>query len=490
MKVDPITGRIGFAFADGALRWSMADATYSYRTWAQAADFIQLTGFTYDKNGYTYGTAAGGESSGTDKADGFSFFTSRWGQGDYNNGDDKHNNNGTSGGKNALVLECTAQTTNKAGTDEFTLDKMRFLNPEFATRYNANASTDVYLAYYDAVNGELRFHAGTFTGTAKQESGTFKNSYSGKVRGTNTNIVNGAGLRPQPYNYNLSDFQILADSAGSNLGYGGKYLSLGVTSDNVLVAIWFGNNKLNISYTTNPLDGTTGTNQGSWVKVDTPLLTGAGQYCQLIIDSDDNIHVAAYNKAKGDLKYIYIPHKEDDDGKHVPDLNNIKTCTVDSYLMVGSELTLDVAKENGYNIPHIGYFGTTPKQPRYAYIAKPEKFFASTNAIYDGVVSDRYNGIWECSIVPTQSTVTRDTDTNPPPSNCPRRINVGVWKNKTTGIRLESDDDSFTDRQAITDSYATAGEGKCYGNGTNNAVLGYGVVTSSAHDSVETAQKR
>ena len=169
----------------------------------------------------------------------------------------------------------------------------------------------------------------------------------------------------------------------------------------------------------------------------------------------------------------------------------MKVCTVDSYLSVGKELTIDVAAEvigdDTYYIPHIGYYANTPTKPRYAYIAEPSKFF--DNNEIDGTVSDKYTGIWECTIVPTKNKVTIDSK---------RRINVGVWKT-STGIRRDSKyiQTTTTDGSTTTtetnkgkDSFANTANGKCYGNGSDNAVLGYGVQFSTTADYVETAQKR
>ena len=47
-----------------------------------------------------------------------------------------------------------------------------------------------------------------------------------------------------------------------------------------------------------------------------------------------------------------------------------------------------------------------------------------------------------------------------------------------------------TGTNKYTQSYATGGKGECYGNGSNNAVLAYGVKYSNTSDYVETAQMR
>ena len=82
-----------------------------------------------------------------------------------------------------------------------------------------------------------------------------------------------------------------------------------------------------------------------------------------------------------------------------------------------------------------------------------------------------------------------------------RRINVGVWKNSgvlaysTTGTTGEngtkgtaSGTISYTSSTNTTASDNNGG--KCYGNGSKNGVLAYGVRYTSQQDYVETAQKR
>ena len=78
MKINPNNGLIGFAFCDGINHFSMANKNNSYENWGKAKDFIQCTGFAYDTRGNTYGTSAGGESSGNTLADAYNFLTSRW----------------------------------------------------------------------------------------------------------------------------------------------------------------------------------------------------------------------------------------------------------------------------------------------------------------------------------------------------------------------------------------------------------------------------
>ena len=485
MKINPNNGIIGFAFANGMKRWSMANDDYSYLSMASTNDFIQCTGFAYDSNGYSYGTAAGGESD-PNLGDAFIVLSSRW-------------TNTEKATNNLAGLRIELNNQRKDGID--LVNKTRFVNPSFAVRYNTDESSDVYLAFYDDTNGEIRFRAGNLPKTFQLKKdasfGLFKDRFT---------TVNKGGITPPAdvYLSNLEDFQILANDKNEALGSAGEYLSLGVTSDNVVIIVWYDStkNKLMCSYNTDPLttynakDETETTPTKSVARkggFENPeeILSGACKYCKIAVDGNDNFHIAAFDGVSQDLKYIYIPKTSDSNNKKIPDFSNMKVCTVDSYLSVGKELTIDVAAEvigdDTYYIPHIGYYANTPTKPRYAYIAEPSKFF--DNNEIDGTVSDKYTGIWECTIVPTKNKVTIDSK---------RRINVGVWKT-STGIRRDSKyiQTTTTDGSTTTtetnkgkDSFANTANGKCYGNGSDNAVLGYGVQFSTTADYVETAQKR
>ena len=183
-----------------------------------------------------------------------------------------------------------------------------------------------------------------------------------------------------------------------------------------------------------------------------------------------------------DLKYVYIP-------AYNSAASEIIKSTVDSYLDVGEQLTIDVAKVGEYQVPYIGYWGSYPEKPRYAYLAAPATFYAKTTK--DGAVSDTYTTVWECSIVPTQSSVKNQ-----------RKMNVGVWKHNgsttdngklaysTTGTNRGTVNGTNTYKQSYANPATGNDGGICYGNGTDNGVMAYVVAPSSSQYCAETAQKR
>lgn len=487
MKINPATGIIGFAFTNGNSRFNMANQESSYRQWNRSWDVMKYNAFAYDSAGNTYGSSVGGDvNTNTTYGDKYTFMSSRWGT--VGNGQDSNE-----GGNNARHIENIGQSNagyvnntnapvNNGGAS--TVTKTRIKSSCIATHYNSDNSADVYIAYYDSLNGELRFRLGNINGgTANYGSirsdGTTLDTYTASAN--NVQIVAAASDSASRV-YNLND-----NSSEANRLYAEDYVSIAVTQDNVLVMVWYTGSDLYYSYFDAFKDGKInndtvmstyvagrGAGRRGWSSARL-LKAGAGVNCQIAVANDNSIHIAAYDGTNSDLSYIYMPGYDGD-----PVL-----ATVDSYLDIGENLTIDVAQDaDGYQIPYIGYWGSYPEKPRYAYLAKPEAFYNSIEV--NGTNGNYYTGTWECSIVPTVSSV-KDS----------RKMNVAVWKNSQSGTRgtlAYSTTGANRGQQngvnSYTSSYATTTEGKCYGNGSNNGVMAYVVAPSSSEYYVETAQKR
>ena len=454
MKINPSSGMIGFAFTNGPLYFSMPGyvarysrnnntaGEYSYFYWQGSYDFMSSVGLAYDSNGNTYGCAAGGDINET-SADRFSFMTSRWGV-------SGAATSGSYDGSRANRLEAIGQI-NSSGVLDF--DKNRIKSPSYATSYLSDGSTNVYLAYYDNMNGEIRFRAGNISSSSKGNFGNFNDSYRNNEINNSNNANNGK--------YTSGLCQIVANSSGKGLGYSGEYVALGVipkgstggqTDNDTVVMVWYDstNSCLKYAYNTKPVTGTTGVNSTNWSTA-TTLLEDAGEYCQVAVDAAGGIHIAAYDGTNADLKYVYI-----DEYKKAAEA---KSCTVDSYAIVGQNITIDVAKVGDYYVPYIGYYALSNNRPKYAKLA--------SSTISDGVGSaDDYTGVWEVSVIPTTSKTFQD------------RVNIGVWKTDAGVLK------------ASTTGTSSASQywGKCYGNGTSNPVLGYAIKPSSSSGFIETAQ--
>jgi hypothetical protein len=459
MKISPTSGMIGFAFTNGPLYYSMPGSIaainsgvrtgtpageYSYVYWQGSFDFMTSTGLAYDRTGHTYGCAAGGDINST-AADRFTFMTDRWGVSDEATG-------GSYGGVNANRLEAIGQYGDSAGANTGTLnfDKTRIRNPSYATARH-NGTTNIYLAYFDDLNEEIRFKYGNLNSGTKANFSNFNDAYQNNTLSNGANLNNGK--------YSTSYVNVIAGSTtGRNAG---EYVSMGVISaegttvDDIIVLVWYDpyTSKLLYTYNTNPTAGTVGASVANWSAPAT-IFDGAGEYCKLAVDAGGGIHIAAYDGSNGDLKYAYLPAYNQAASK--------TTCTVDSYAIVGQNITIDVAKSGSTYVPYIGYYALSSAKPKLAYRVSA--------TVADGVTSDAFTGNWEVTLVPTSSKNVQDT------------INVGVWKTSAGVIKNSV--------SGTSDSSSSIYWGKCYGNATANPVLGYAIKESSTKGYIETAQMK
>ncbi|MBR1638660.1 MAG: hypothetical protein IJ688_04665 [Treponema sp.] len=466
MKINPSNGMIGFAFTNGSTRFSMPKKDTSYTKWNRSYDYMKHNALAYDVNGNSYGVSVGGDINGNNPQgfDYFSFMTSRWNP----EPEDKQETN-KFGSTHIRIDSIALDVDGKRN-----IDKDRFQSQSIAANEN-----NIYMAYYDKLTTQIRFKAGIISDTMSK-FGNF-NKYDKDYSNT-----------PQDEKY----CQIIADGTSDTFGNVGEYVSIGVLpsasseSKDIVAVVWYDGSSLKFAYNTNPLKNVDQTsvikakngNEG-WVGAET-LLTGGGEYCQLVVANDNSIHIAAYDSSNADLKYIYIPFN---DGSKVPDVSKKIVASVDTYLDAGEQVTIDVAQNGDYQIPYIGYWAAFPEKPRYAYLAEPASFYAASDALVNGAEANTYTGIWECMVVPSQSSV-KDS----------RKISVGVWKYNGTaeddGKLAYSTTGTYRGKSNGDNSYASSTAstttGTCYGNGTNNGVLAYVVAPSSSQYCAETAQMR
>ena len=490
MKINPANGIIGFAYQSGTKVFSMSNGTdYSYHGWVGDYDNLRSTGFTYDSAGNSYGFVLGGDINGSYSVSKGIVVSSLW----------QGQNTGYGGAlKNATGrrIEEIGQVGKKGQTNasynttaDRLIDKTRVLSPSLAVSGAGDTGT-LYIAYYDHLNQEIRFRWGNST----------KSYINDNYKGNGAEQLDGTAMNS--HKYYVKDFQIIAENANeagsltetNTLGKPGPYVDIAVIAGNtnnldVVVMVWYDSTNDCLKYTYNkiPLNSTTvnGTNvkfEGSddtkkfWNPAKT-IFKNAGQYCKIAVDADGGIHIAGYDSILGDVRYAYLSgysadYEEEND-----------SCIVDANGIVGSNLTLDVAKDKaiadggtGKVIPYIGYYGSTGPKMAFMNVAKILSDEVSTTAGKSSTVNDMFTGYWEVTEVPT-------------PSNAPKdRINVGVFKNKTTGV-LEAPTNGGT-ASSHQGNNATSQYGTTYGNSTTNPVLGYQIRPSSAEGYIETAQMR
>ena len=268
--------------------------------------------------------------------------------------------------------------------------------------------------------------------------------------------------------------------------YAGKYVSIaaikdGGTNDDAVVAVWWDaeNSQLLYSYNLTPNSIEVGQYKQEDTKWSTPVAVfgagnGIGEYCKVTVDANKGVHIAAYDGLNGDLCYAYIPTFTNPAGA--------KTCIVDSYGIIGTELNIDVAMdENNKPVPYIGYYAGNCARPKIAYWAGTKDI--ASDSFDGGAIDDVTTGEWEISIVPTSSKVSVD------------HVNVGVWKDSNGKINWSTKDGNEPASSNIGTNTFKAGTGSTtsygtvWGNGTANPVLGY-AITKGSSGYIETAQMK
>ena len=594
MKIRPTDGKIGFAFVNGPLYFSMGGSQssqdYSYQYWTASYDFFTSVGFTYDDLGNSWGVAAGGDINDS-QSDAFTLMSSKFGIGGHDRAASYDGTNslrlerigqimpsGTSYIRKVIQLDAAQRTgiwikpvegeetatvqnddilyfCNEDGTlinntafrifgkwpdngtysnnmlafqitdttnninqapataslgktlNDYTrwnsgyengdrdnstniekdnlyvkiinryqgFDKQRIQNPSLVTSTNG-ANTNVYLAYYDALNDEIRFKSGTSTEIGKKNFGQFNDSATAAMP-----------------NYDATNVSIIAGASAAYKNTG-SYLNLGVIpasvtgSKDTVIAVWLDQTTnpalptLYYAYNNDPI-----ANPGNWTYVGRILPENsnyayAGEYCKVAVDSYGGVHIAAYDSKNLDLVYAYLPANKKGEASSTDDF---VTCVVDSNGVLGSNLTLDVGKvsTDGNVIPYIGYYSTSSIKPKMAYYVGG--FASDTTSITEGSNNDAVTGAWECVTIPTASTVEMQ-------SNQHNDINIGLWKengvivDSTTSTKYTTGADTTVNQ---ANGYASTSYGQVYGNGSKNAILGY-VIKYGTSDHIETAQMK
>lgn len=505
MRIAPGSDQIGFAFTNGASKFSMGGSKSgnSYQIWqSNYADFNNVS-FVYDKNGNSYGTATGLDTfpdGDGDFAGRFTFMSSQWGicnTGDMNDNYKHHQK---------IRLESIGAKNFYANGEWKTsavMDTYRFRSPTLATTMHGN-STSVYLAYYDTFNKQIRFRYGTFASDGKNrlEStenndgddqrnkgfGQFQDVHGYKSSDQYGNDANKdyttqkMSFDAHPVDYSLiagKDARDQSKDTGNVCIPSNSMASTCVSIDaiegssienDIVVAAWCTGSGVKFAYKKNPYtdndaDQTHANTAGYWSKA-VEVFSGACEDVSIKADASGAVHISAYNKAEQSLVYRYITSDY-----ITSDLTAIKddVVTVDSYQIVGSRTQIDVQKEGSYYVPYISYYNPATQKTKLAYLLAGK---SGINYSAQGVnPDDTFTGNWEVSVIPTSSDIQED------------HTNIGLWKD-SYGVRRSSVVGTVNDYGQIGDN-----DGKTSGNGTNNPVVGYATVIG-IRGFIETAQMR
>lgn len=477
MRIAPGSDKIGFAFTNGASKFSMGGKKdgNSYQIWqSNYADFNNVS-FVYDKNGNSYGTATGLDTypdGNGDFAGRFTFMSSQWGICNTGAMDDNY------WGKNKLRMESIGIKGSKVqGSDQNTciMDTYRFRSPTLATTMHGN-STSVYLAYYDTFQRQIRFRYGTFKTDAVGQSDNADNNNNGfdqfrdQVRANNSGGKSAFDAKNTTYSLIAGkDADTLKDT-GNVCTPSNSMASTCVAIDaiegsspaeDIVVAAWCTGSGVAFAYKKNPYTDNDAdqshTNTDGYWSTAVEVFSGACEDVSIKADASGAVHISAYNKADQSLVYRYINKDRTTMGDVV---------TVDSYQIVGSRTQIDVQKEGSYYVPYISYYNPATQKTKLAYLLAGENY--SAQGVKD---DDTFTGNWEVSVIPTSSDIQED------------HTNIGLWKD-SLGARRSSVGGTVNDYGQIGDN-----DGQTSGNGTNNPVVGYATVIG-IRGFIETAQMR
>ncbi len=470
MKINPASGIVGFAFLDGPKHFSRPKGkTNSYTTGMQnygnQDDSHTTAALAYDTKGNAFSLNAGG-----------------------NEGDAVHFEILPEGGGNPtnIYIEYVNQKTKRDGTGDYIDLRYKVKSPNIVTSRNAaDTDTNIYMVYYDSYNDEIRYKYGSMNNIKNNQNGRdlFHPRHNNDQRWPSDN----------PYTCEYA--QVIATSEGNlpagksysatypRLGGAGEFVDIAVIpagtvvngaalTDDVVVVVWADGGNLKYAYNTNPRDYSwhvaddtyCGLNSKNWTGAQT-IFTGASEYCQVKVDGNGGIHIAAYDRSAGDVKYAYLS------AYNTSYNQNTMSYIADSSGVTGSHMRMDVALNAAGNpVPYITYWGSN--MPKIAYL--------NSATAASGAVNDMFNGNWEVSYIPTASKID-NLDSRKDKMNVDNRINVGVWKTGAGVIK-----------NSVTGNDATnaAGNGKIYGSGRPTPMVAYSVFApnDTANSRIETAQ--
>ena len=357
------------------------------------------TNVAFDSSGNFYGVATNTDRIGTSRneATSFTFFARALGKISEGTGWSGQNNTYVNGsgqakgnyynGTNKRRLELSQY----GGTNGI-YNINRVQRPKL-TAFGNTSSTKVYLAYYDASADNIKFRYGEVTG-----NNAYSNGLANNLTGNAANTSSAEG------------YHIIADSDNNTVYKAGAYTAIGYTTEGYAVVAWYDASARRLVYSYNKAPGTAKTSM-----TDNPWQTNAvylddmytGWYVDLVVDADDHVHIAYYNSKSGDLKYVYIPDYDSVSRNASGQLTGATVVTVDSYLSVGTNITINVrdegtGTENNHvakYVPYIYYYNTTNNQTMNSIKVAWQK----DTTLRDGAINDKFTGAWESMTIPTQN---------------------------------------------------------------------------------------
>lgn len=306
--------------------------------------------------------------------------------------------------------------------------------PKIVSYTNGN-TTNIGIAYFDGNNTEnpVKVRFGSRNGQ----------TISGGISGnTSATTVGGQSNNPNTTDSSYKDYHIVASDKEGMTFHGGQYAAVGLVPNGnsyVGVVAWYDADARRICYSYNTAPGTaTADTDSQWqqhaVYLDEEY---TGWYVDLTVDGNNGIHIAYYNSAKGNLKYAYIPSysgvTKDAEGNLT---GGAEVVTVDSYLSVGTNITINSRLQNSNYVPYIYYYNSSSNQtPNSIKVAWRKDFTALRNGA--DPETDLFTGAWESMTVPTPNIPVEATVCGGVPSSATGTTNT--YKNTTVFLGYMSD---------------------------------------------------
>ena len=334
------------------------------------------TNVAYDDNGNIYAVATNTDRINDSYPAFFSFYSRA-----VDRSDSVHNYYNSWKGKKLL------EATYNSETGIYNINRVP--RPKIVAK--GTSDTEIYMSYYDNNHTKkpVKFRYGKIDSENTMSNGlssvaVYYDDISSEYKyytteGYSASTKTGSG----------ANWHIVASSETQFKG--GDYSAVGYTPEGYAVVAWYDASvrRLCYSYNKNPSSAVVG---GVW-QTNAIYLDEAytGWYVDMAVDSDGGIHIAYYNSAKGDLKYAYLSSYND---------KNPTVVTVDSYLSVGTNITINVRKEGDKQIPYIYYYNASATQtPNSIKVAWQN----DVTTLRNGAVSDKFTGAWEAMTIPTQN---------------------------------------------------------------------------------------
>jgi len=472
MKINPNNGIAGFAFANGVDSFSMANGTAnSYTRWQRNyADYGEVA-FGFDVQGRSHGIVIGHDTEPNSGYTGrMNYITSRWGV-PLNDARDNFRFYRKLR-MESCGLPVGAQIQGEAVTQGI-IDTTRFQSTSLAVASSAaRTNPTLYLAYYDSLQEQIRFRWGTNNVTSRDNVTTADTGFGQFYdvdTASNRNSTGGSAYGEHIIFEPNAQYYSLIAGAENNLSNptgntAGEYVAIDVitganpTAD-IVTVVWYDGTDLWYTYRSGDksVDANASSTGNAYWSAPLRIFEEAGLDCAISVDANGGVHIAAYDRVEGALRYAYL-------SSHNVGQDDVQTCIVDDYNIVGNKISITtVLDDNDDAIPYISYYAPSAQKPKLAYLVDP-----SGDKAPDGVNENtEFTGAWEISTIPTGSNVSED------------RINVDLWRDANNRATTSSTGTSSSDTTS----------GTVYGNGTNNPLAAY-VINEGRLGYIETAQKK